>query len=383
MNDHVFEIKRLFSGPWFSARSWYDLMFFFPLLCISVKSGAEIGFTVLCLMGFFCPKVSLSKKAKWFYQACILYFIMNMISVLWAPNHSLYVVLGGLTFIHFLCFPLLWRVWLYYPLLIKRLCSGAVFALGVGVLWALIQYVGLHERGHAHINALLFSQALLLFWVLGQWVQSKYTQQGIFVLCALGVMFSETRTALLVFIVLSMYHLWMYSDKSIKKIMLSISICIGFVYVFLGRFVQGWQEYMHHASLASGSVVERIKMWQGGWQVFLDHPWFGVGRRMMNHEAYQKMQVISIRDYHHLHNTWISHLAGAGIFGLLSLLYMIGVLLYVFRSSSYRETLYQTLFIFLGFGMFNIMFGQGMLHALFMMMVTLCFVQDSLQPSNS
>lgn len=67
--------------------------------------------------------------------------------------------------------------------------------------------------------------------------------------------------------------------------------------------------------------MQRITIWKANWNIFLDHPWFGIGytdnvRRLT--EYYARMGIPEDKYFiSHAHNQYLHILAGSGIFGLI------------------------------------------------------------------
>lgn len=88
------------------------------------------------------------------------------------------------------------------------------------------------------------------------------------------------------------------------------------------------------------AIVERMAHWQAGWRMFSAYPLFGVGAGNFN-EAYADFFVAPWAiSQGHAHNYYIHSLAETGIFGLVSYLLLIGVM--VREALRARRTLHGT-----------------------------------------
>ncbi len=82
----------------------------------------------------------------------------------------------------------------------------------------------------------------------------------------------------------------------------------------------------------------RVRLWAANWQMFKEHPWFGIG--WMNNERFSKAYVDHLYPkekenfYGHAHSEFIQVLATSGILGLLSYLVLwAAVMLRLFRNT--------------------------------------------------
>ena len=90
--------------------------------------------------------------------------------------------------------------------------------------------------------------------------------------------------------------------------------------------VAGLHSYMNGLDLNT-SAGHRLTMYKGGLEIASSHPWLGVGRENVNEKLLETSvitdEVVSITDYSHLHNEYLTTLAGSGVFGLCSLLLLL------------------------------------------------------------
>ena len=105
-----------------------------------------------------------------------------------------------------------------------------------------------------------------------------------------------------------------------KKVLLHFIATIGALLVG-ASFMPGIQERLMTFSniTADTSVTTRFSLWKSYWQIFLDHPIFGVGLfngKLYLEPYYEKFQ-IGYRLYSHAHNNWLYMLAGTGLVGTL------------------------------------------------------------------
>jgi O-antigen ligase len=85
-----------------------------------------------------------------------------------------------------------------------------------------------------------------------------------------------------------------------------------------------------------GTFGTRMELWHTGWQIFLEHPWTGVGvggfqvMARENSERYQVHPVVHI--FRYVHNQYLAALATRGIPGLILFLLFLALPLYIAMS---------------------------------------------------
>jgi hypothetical protein len=84
------------------------------------------------------------------------------------------------------------------------------------------------------------------------------------------------------------------------------------------------------------SNAVRFSLWRVGWEIFKDHPIFGVGDIHMQeyHKQYRKYYEKQIHG--HLHNNFVHVLAALGLFGFLAICFML-VKMYIINFSIYKK----------------------------------------------
>jgi O-antigen ligase len=85
-------------------------------------------------------------------------------------------------------------------------------------------------------------------------------------------------------------------------------------------------------AIANTSIGQRLELWRAAWQLFLSHPFLGVGTgayQEKTNELIQKSEIAPfIASYDHPHNDYLDALASRGILGLIIL---IAILLFPMR----------------------------------------------------
>lgn len=84
------------------------------------------------------------------------------------------------------------------------------------------------------------------------------------------------------------------------------------------------------------SNAVRVSLWRIGWEIFKDHPIFGVGDIHLQeyHKQYRKYYEKEIHG--HLHNNFVHVLAALGLFGFLAVCFML-VKMYIINFSIYKK----------------------------------------------
>lgn len=107
------------------------------------------------------------------------------------------------------------------------------------------------------------------------------------------------------------------------------------------------------------STLLRLGIWRGYWQIFMDHPWFGVGlfSPVKLLPEYHRMLGIQTGFFSHGHSNSLQWLAGAGIFAYLA--YLALSLRFLFQSLKFYFLQRTTFFGALALALFA---GQLLFH---------------------
>ena len=124
----------------------------------------------------------------------------------------------------------------------------------------------------------------------------------------------------------------------------------------IGVLFMTWKTFadriMHVFDYQNNYDLQRVTLWKANWQIFLDHPWFGMGytenaRRLV--EYYAKMGIPEERHFvSHAHNQYLHMLAGTGVFGLVIFLSVLLFFLVITWKAWRLETQRFTKFVLLG-----------------------------------
>ena len=216
-----------------------------------------------------------------------------------------------------------------------------------------------------------------------------------FLSCAAGLILSETRTVWFVFAVNLVVLAWFFGPRiSIRKnwlvvpfvAVVLIGVVAGFhhrvekrVGMLVGDFHALWDDKVPDPSMSI-----RLGLWRGGFEAARKHPFVGYGAN--NRRAIIRSIPIEFSNGPNqpprtgsvnvstFHNGFLTAMIDAGVFGVLVTLMLLvsPVLLAVFspRDDLFRDRMAFTLFLFFTYaitGEVNIMFGQDLIDALFIM----------------
>lgn len=133
---------------------------------------------------------------------------------------------------------------------------------------------------------------------------------------------------------------------------------------------------------SENSVAIRITMWQGGLRTATQRPLFGHGAHRTQQAAAAEIDTPALQrktlEYTHLHNEYITTLAGRGLAGLASLLLLLAVPLMIFIRRARRPDLLARnsigALLCAGYalsGMTNLAFGHDVMNIFFLMFLSL------------
>lgn len=80
----------------------------------------------------------------------------------------------------------------------------------------------------------------------------------------------------------------------------------------------------------------RLSLWRVGWEIFKDHPFFGVGDISMGNYQIKYRKYYEKELHGHLHNNFVHILAALGLFGLFAVLFML-LKMYLINFDIYKK----------------------------------------------
>lgn len=261
-------------------------------------------------------------------RAIILFLAASLTAVLFSEERLA-------SFVNLRNLPLLVIIYLFGGVMETRwqrllftvlLCSGAASSLYGIVIFALNRGSGtLGRTAGTFSNAMTYGGVLLLLCSLflavgiGSGLRGKVrlATLGAAVLAGTALFFSFTRSAWLGMLVSAAVVL------SIQRRKLLILLAVFIVVLFL--FLPGPYRYRITSMWDPDyrTNVHRLEMLRGGWEIFKDHPWVGVGTMDLS-ETYRKyMPPGAVHVFGHLHNIFLQVAVTMGVVGLAAFCYLL------------------------------------------------------------
>ena len=113
-----------------------------------------------------------------------------------------------------------------------------------------------------------------------------------------------------------------------------------------------YENYHCYHSVSNFSVLQRFELWKAGWQVFLQHPLFGVGTGDVVDASHQQLREMGspLADTElHTHNQYLNFLLAFGLlgFGLIAFFFVRAIIKGVKQSSN--QTIKQSSILYVAF----------------------------------
>ena len=140
-----------------------------------------------------------------------------------------------------------------------------------------------------------------------------------------AILFTGIRGALLALTVIGIPLIFVLSGTWKRKILLLLLLILIGTAVITSQ-VRLQQGLVDGVTLRAQSVTERFLMWRSAWNMFLDHPWLGVGIYNFG-DPYEKNYMLPEAKegrHPHPHNIFLQFLAETGIFGFGTFLLLYG-----------------------------------------------------------
>ncbi|WP_374032727.1 O-antigen ligase family protein [Bdellovibrio bacteriovorus] len=198
-------------------------------------------------------------------------------------------------------------------------------------------------------NPSYFAMAVVVLWatLLPFLIYSKNRREGVWaatVTTSLTIILIATYTRSAWLAMTSVLLFTLLYTKNSKAITVSISaLLIGGAAIYLNAL--GMKDrVLQSFDLTGFAQVSRIEIWNATWNIFLDHPIFGVGfenARNLYQEYYIKLRQPTSYIPGHAHNQFLDVLSGAGIFGLIGYLgtFGTGIVFFHRRFKTAKELL--------------------------------------------
>lgn len=173
----------------------------------------------------------------------------------------------------------------------------------------------------------LLSMFLPIYFLLLIHLQEKKLKLAALIFVIVGVfaiLFTGTRGAWLAVLVLLPLITFIHSKSKLKNLgILSAAFALIVALVMVTPALSSRVATIGDLKMQSNS--ERLLMWQSAWQMFKDHPIFGIGYGQYG-EAYQTQYISPLAketNLRHAHNNFIQILAECGLVGFSAFILMI------------------------------------------------------------
>lgn len=224
--------------------------------------------------------------------------------------------------------------------------------------------------------------------------------------CAVGIVFSYSRAALLSVVFVSCFYVLLKFKIRFQTLMVSLLLVFVLGVTFSGqiyqkvkfnRSVSGKNLVTDIRSISNvrtdESNVERINRWESGYRMFFDKPFFGFGpgTYMFQYSPYQRAhEMTSISTTHgtmgSMHSEYFGPLVESGVIGLLTTLVLfftfIAILMRVYYQPATREIKMLALAVLLGMltyffhGLLNNFLDQDKIAVIFWAMMGMALALD-------
>ena len=184
------------------------------------------------------------------------------------------------------------------------------------------------------------------------------------------------------------YLLW--RRRRILVVAATIAMAIGAALSPAAIRERALSVFRPHADLDSNSNAHRAICRIAGWEMVKAHPWLGLGPEQISKQFNRYVPATVPRPlppgwYGHLHNVYLQYAAERGIFGLLSMLWLIGRVAADFLKHLRRDTLdpevravlhgaIATIIAVLAEGMFEYNLGDSEVLTLFLCVIAIGYV---------
>lgn len=179
----------------------------------------------------------------------------------------------------------------------------------------------------------------ILFCSILDWKQKKTSLVVcvvFFMISFLGLLLNATRGAWLA-IAITLPIVSILYDRSLKKIFFLISLIAATSCIFMANpHLQQRAESITSTTFQSNT--ERLLMWNSAFNMFKDHPVFGVGIGQYAGKYIKEYKAVEAKEIQrHCHNNFLQMLAENGLIGFLGFVYLFGYLLIVSLVNFFRH----------------------------------------------
>ncbi|MDM3872390.1 O-antigen ligase family protein [bacterium SCSIO 12696] len=378
----------------------YVCLFLYPILILQVKSG---GSAMLALFLFSGVYMLIKEKANWdikpilpLYYCFVFFWLVDFVTAGLAEREPVAGMLSSFTQIHFLAFPLffviLCQLKYRFPVLLLGALVALLFAVGVSIYQL---YTTRFGRAHGGINAILFANIVLLQMSFVAIYALKNSRLWLWIFVALGlvpIVLSLSRGTLLALLPLLITFLiyskgikgaWFKSRVFHCSLIIVIFVSFAFWDKLESRMERTYDDVVAYSngSNQASSIGYRLLMYQGGMELFAKYPWLGVGRENTNIMLSETTVINSenriVTELTHLHNEYLTTLVGSGLFGLLSLFFLLIAPYFIVASRTrelfLRRQVFSLCLLYSIYGLSNLAFDNGTLNGFFVLILAIVF----------
>ncbi|MFW5985601.1 MAG: O-antigen ligase family protein [Halanaerobiaceae bacterium] len=301
---------------------------------------------------FACTGIAPSSVAMGF--VLLLWIIKNIIDYKNFPRHqwgkidiaawlfvlSLIVADVAYGFSHFYeALKYLYLILFYYAIIetvvdlhrVKKLFITSFISLSISLGYGFFQHFQGMRRIEGFISPLnlglflaMFLIFLLAYFFSGvEKMQYKIALGALSVIVSVGLILTGTRGAWLAFLLGCIVLGVMYFRKVILVLLVVVLLFSLFAPdMYIDRFKSSF------ALSGVSSNTHRLNLWQSALEMFRDNPLTGVGTDRFKEEYRENYKKEGTRPFSHAHNNFLNIMAEAGLFGILSFLFLLAVILY-------------------------------------------------------
>lgn len=332
----------------------YFLLFFLFMIALFVSQTVmDIFITLITLVFLFNIKSFNfnSKPIKYFLILSLLFMVNVCVGFLLnnpPASHAIKRILEATWPLTVLSFCFLFEKIEFSYEKIKALCSIPIFM----VIASLIFHYGTHRNilipgrfGGSYLDPMtfahvcgLFASFIFYFMLISLFDKTsdlknlKLVLPITFFLLTLSILLTETRGVWLSLLAIVFLLTFYFSKKWFTTAFLALSALFILLYY-------SWDNFKNRIDITMSkkdpSILTRFELWKANWEMFKDHPLFGVGWGSNNSlllEYYKKLNINS--DFvSHAHNQILNILSGTGSIGLILFLSFFIFFLWIFKKS--------------------------------------------------
>lgn len=327
------------------------ILAFASQLSIAVTSIAMAIGGILFLLLLQAKRTVLSESEKNVFYGMVIFFGCLFISNLFSPD-----VMKSQEMLVAYAFR-----WLPFFLLIAFIKTKKQWLMVVSLLLlsTLVADIwGIYQKGTGMVRAIGFERNPIYFaaeilivlfvgLVLFTYEKSRFLRilsAVVVIVSCVAILASGTRGAWISFCVGSAFFVWL-GRKTIKKNFKwqYFLIFAGIIFVVGIAMPEIVSRILSIVSLSNTSNLERIYLWQSSWNMFLDHPFFGVGMGQFN-PVYLQGYIHEKAIYPnlvHSHNSFLTFLSENGILGGIGFACLFGSVLWVALKEENRSSIWM------------------------------------------